>query len=148
MSGPDRRQGVDGGTVEGTPEAEVLRAAADLVAAFGEHRVADYFACFDERATFVFHDVALPLRSRAEYERLWAQWEHDLGFRVLDCRSTGQDVQVLGDVAVFTHDVRTITRTADVEETLLERETIVFRRTPDGRWVAVHEHLSPMPEDA
>jgi ketosteroid isomerase-like protein len=26
-----------------------------------------------------------------------------------------------------------------------ERETIVFRREPDGRWLAVHEHLSPAP---
>lgn len=127
--------------------AEVLRAAADLVAAFGGHRVAEYFACFDEAATFVFHNVHQRLRSRADYERLWAEWERDLGFRVLDCRSTDQAVNVLGDVAVFTHDVRTTTRTTDGEETLLERETIVFRRSADGRWLAVHEHLSPMPED-
>lgn len=145
----DAAAAVTGDGAAGRPtasEGEVLRAAADLVAAFGGHRTQDYFACFDERATFVFHNVALPLRSRAEYERLWAQWEHDLGFRVLGCRSTGQAVQLLGDVAVLTHDVRTTTRTSDGEETLLERETIVFRRHPDGRWVAVHEHLSPMPE--
>ena len=28
------------------------------------------------------------------------------------------------------------------EETLHERETIVFAREEDGRWLAVHEHLS------
>lgn len=153
MSADDRSADADGGTAggetaDGTREAEVLRAAADLVAAFGEHRTADYFACFDESATFVFHNVARRLGSRAEYERLWAGWERELGFRVLDCRSSDQAVDVLGDVAVFTHDVRTTTRTSDGEETLLERETIVFRRAPGGRWVAVHEHLSPMPEDA
>ncbi len=138
MTGPGEEQA--------TAEREVLRAAADLVAAFGDHRVADYFACFEESATYLFHNVALPLRSRAEYERLWAQWERDLGFRVLGCRSTGQAVQLLGDVVVFTHDVRTTTRTTDGEETLRERETIVFRRTHEGAWRAVHEHLSPMPE--
>lgn len=126
--------------------AEVLRAAADLVAAFGEHRVVDYFACFDEAATFVFHNVHQRLHSRADYERLWAEWERDLGFRVLDCRSTDQAVNLHGNVAVFTHDVRTTTRTTDGGETLLERETIVFRRSAEGRWLAVHEHLSPMPE--
>jgi ketosteroid isomerase-like protein len=129
------------------PEPEVLQAAADLVAAFGDHRVADYFACFDEAATFVFHNVLRPLRSRADYQRLWAEWERSLAFRVLDCRSTNQAVQVLDDVAVFTHDVRTTTRTSEGEETLLERETIVFRRTPGGTWLAVHEHLSPMPQE-
>ncbi|HTZ92370.1 MAG TPA: hypothetical protein VMB74_08240 [Streptosporangiaceae bacterium] len=30
------------------------------------------------------------------------------------------------------------------EETVAERETIVFRRD-GGRWAAVHEHLSPDP---
>jgi ketosteroid isomerase-like protein len=30
------------------------------------------------------------------------------------------------------------------EQTLHERETIVFRREA-SRWVAVHEHLSPQP---
>ena len=26
-----------------------------------------------------------------------------------------------------------------------ERETIVFAHQPDGRWLAIHEHLSPLP---
>src|SRR5829696_796084 len=30
-------------------------------------------------------------------------------------------------------------------EAVEERETIVFARQPDGTWLAVHEHLSPMP---
>jgi ketosteroid isomerase-like protein len=139
VTGPEGRQS------PATIEAEVLRAAAHLVEAFGEHRVADYFACFDESATFVFHNVRRRLRSRADYQQLWAEWERDLDFRILDCRSTNQAVNALGDVAVLTHDVRTTTSTSDGEETLLERETIVFRRTPGSAWLAVHEHLSPMP---
>jgi ketosteroid isomerase-like protein len=34
------------------------------------------------------------------------------------------------------------------EQTLPERETIVFRRAGGGRWLAVHEHLSPQPQEA
>jgi hypothetical protein len=33
-------------------------------------------------------------------------------------------------------------------EALRERETIVFHRAPSGRWLAVHEHLSPLPGTA
>ncbi|MCE0488275.1 YybH family protein [Ornithinimicrobium sediminis] len=129
-----------------TDEVEVLRAAAQLVAAFGEHRVADYFGCFDESATFIFHNVSQPLRSRADYERLWLDWERHLDFRVLECRSSNEALDVHGDVAVFTHDVRTRTSTLEGEETLVERETIIFRRVPDSGWLAVHEHLSTMPD--
>lgn len=55
---------------------------------------------------------------------------------------TVRRVQDLGDAAVFTHDVRTRVRMPAGEETLHERETIVFAREEDGRWLAVHEHLS------
>ena len=124
-------------------EAAVRRAATELVAAFGEHRVDDYFACFAESATFVFHNVRQPLRSRAEYRELWRGWERDHGFRIRDCRSGNAMVTLLGDAAVYTHDVLTTVETSKGEETLLERETIVFARHDDDRWLAVHEHLSP-----
>jgi ketosteroid isomerase-like protein len=76
---------------------------------------------------------------------VWDGWETD-GFHVLSCRSSDQHVEVLGDdTAVFTHRVHTAVRTGEVEETLDERETIVFRRETNGRWLAVHEHLSPAP---
>ena len=125
------------------PEREVRDAAASLVDAFGRHDTAAYFAAFRTDATFVFHTSPAPLHSRADYERLWASWEED-GFRVLDCTSSEQHVQLLGDTAVFTHRVATRLRPgsdAD-EESLDERETIVFVRQ-DGGWRAVHEHLSP-----
>lgn len=87
-----------------------------------------------------------PLSSRPDYKQLWVDWQLYLDFRVLECRSSNQAVATYGDVAVFTHDGRTRTSTSEGEETLLERETIVLRRTPDGGWLAVHEHPSPMPD--
>jgi ketosteroid isomerase-like protein len=36
-----------------------------------------------------------------------------------------------------------VVRTGPAEESLDERETIAFRREAGGRWMAVHEHLSP-----
>ncbi|MBJ7279657.1 MAG: hypothetical protein JHD08_03635 [Candidatus Nanopelagicales bacterium] len=35
--------------------------------------------------------------------------------------------------------------TNDGEKSFQERETIVFHQV-SGKWIAVHEHLSPMPE--
>ena len=124
---------------------EVLAAARDLVRAFGEHDTAGYFGCFALDATFIFYTTADRLASREQYQRLWQQWEDEDGFRVLSCRSVRPAVQVLGDAAVFTHEVTTVVRSTFGEQTLAERETIVFRREAD-RWVVVHEHLSPQPE--
>jgi ketosteroid isomerase-like protein len=126
---------------------EVLDAAAALVEAFGSHDKKTYFEAFHAGATFVFHTAEQPLGSRAEYERLWSSWEQEDGFHVESCASTDQHVQLLGsgDVAVFTHRVHTVVRTAAGEEELDERETVVFERDADGRWLAVHEHLSPAP---
>lgn len=120
----------------------VLAAAADLVAAFAGHDVDAYFDAFASDASFVFHTHPARLESRAEYEQLWRSWEADDGFRVLRCRSSHQRVQVFGSTAVFTHDVATEVRVAGAEVASEERETIVFERR-DGRWLAVHEHLSP-----
>lgn len=125
-------------------QEEVLAAAGALVDAFGRHDTAAYFDSFAADAAFVFHTHAEPLRSRAAYQELWAGWEREDGFRVLSCGSSDQHVQLLGeDVAVFTHHVRTTVRAAGEEETVDERETIVFHRNAGGRWMAVHEHLSP-----
>ena len=123
-------------------EEEVAAAAAAIVAAFGRHDARGYFARFAPDATFVFHTAPRRLESRADYEAEWARWEREDGFRVRACSSTDQRVQLLGDVAVFTHSVRTDLTTHEGDATLFERETIVFHRR-DGRWIAVHEHLSP-----
>jgi ketosteroid isomerase-like protein len=124
---------------------EVREAAAVLVAAFGAHDVDGYFGAFAPDATFLFYTTSRLLGSRAEYEDEWRSWEAG-GFRVLGCQSLEGNVQLLtADVAAFTHRVRTRVRTADGEQDLAERETIVFRRAPDGRWLGVHEHLSAEP---
>jgi ketosteroid isomerase-like protein len=125
---------------------EVLAAARQLVEAFGRHDTAAYFECFAPEATFIFYTTPTRLASRAEYERLWAGWERDDDFRVLSCISAEQVVQVLGDAAIFSHDVTTVVRTRSGEQSVRERESIVFRRRRDGSWAAVHEHLSPRPE--
>jgi len=125
--------------------AEVREAAAALVAAFGAHDVAGYFGSFAPDATFLFYTTPRRLGSRAAYEEEWRAWEGD-GFRVLGCESLEGEVQLLtDDVAAFTHRVRTRVRTAGGVQDLAERETIVFRREADGRWLGVHEHLSAEP---
>lgn len=121
-------------------EAQVREAAAALVAAFRAHDTERYFAAFSADATFLFHSAPRVLGSRAEYEAEWRSWEAE-GFKVLDCRSSDAQVHVVcGDLAVLTHRVRT--RLSGVEKELEERESIVFHRDGDGRWLAVHEHLS------
>ena len=123
---------------------QVLEAADRLVAAFGKGRVDDYFACFHPQATFVFYTADHRLESTAEWRELWDSLVRDEGFEILECFSRERRVQELGDVAVFTHDVETrVSTLAAGEETLHERETIVFARQEDGGWLAVHEHLSP-----
>lgn len=120
----------------------VLDAADAIVDDFGHHRTEAYFAGFAEDATFVFHTADRRLESRAEYEALWAQWEGEDGFRVHACRSSDRRVQVLGDTAIFTHSVDSRIELGGQVDDVTERETIVFAHR-DGRWVAVHEHLSP-----
>lgn len=122
--------------------AAVLAAADAIVDDFANHRTEAYFAGFAEDATFVFHTADRRLESRAEYEALWAQWESEDGFRVHACRSSDRRVQVLGDTAIFTHSVDSRIELGGQVDDVTERETIVFALR-DGRWVAVHEHLSP-----
>ena len=123
---------------------EVTAAAAAIVDAFGRHDPVKYFSHFAPDATFVFHTTLKRLNTRAEYEAEWATWEKEDGFRVRSCKSSDQGVQILGDVAVFTHSVQTKLSTHQGPSTVQERETIVFHRR-GGKWVAVHEHLSPLP---
>jgi ketosteroid isomerase-like protein len=128
-----------------SPEREVRAAADSIVSAFGRHDTESYFSRFAPEATFVFHTTARRLENLAEYRQEWASWERDIGFRVRSCVSSDQRVQLLGDVAIFTHAVRSEISTNEGEITVHERETIIFHRR-DGKWIAVHEHLSPQPE--
>jgi ketosteroid isomerase-like protein len=126
--------------------AEVRTTADAIVAAYGAHRTDDYFQAFHPQATFVFYSSPERLNSRVEFREEWDRWMREDGFEVLQCVSSNQLVQLLGDVAVFTHSLETRLRTNAGEETVLERETIVFSRQADGPWLAVHEHLSPDPK--
>lgn len=121
----------------------VARAAAELVAAFGRHDTAGYFACFAPDATFIFYNVDEMLGSRAEYEDLWSKWETESRFRVRSCTSSNDSIRMYGEVGIFTHDVLTEIEDNTGTSQLAERETIVFRSFGAGGWLAVHEHLSP-----
>jgi len=123
----------------------VLAAADALVAAFGRHDAKAYFDAFAPSATFIFYNLDRTLSDRAEYEAEWALWENRDGFRVKSCRSTDRKVQIVGEAAIFTHAVETELTIAGDTLTNHERETIVFVLQPDGRWLAVHEHLSQLP---
>ena len=128
-------------TAEATDTAAVLAAADAIIDDFAHHRTAAYFAGFAPDATFVFHTAERRLESRDDYERLWALWEIDDGFRVHGCTSSDRRVQLLGDTAVFTHSVHSAIELGGETTEVDERETIVFARR-DGGWIAVHEHLS------
>lgn len=121
-----------------------LEFANSLLAAFASSQSGPYFDHFSPDATFIFHNAPGRLETRDAYEQLWSQWEKDDDFQILSCESSNQRVQDFADVALFTHDVRTVSSVSGEQKTILERETIVLHRTELG-WIAVHEHLSVDP---
>ncbi|MCJ8203334.1 nuclear transport factor 2 family protein [Pseudomonas sp. RGM2987] len=131
---------------------QVLKAAAELVAAFARNDRDAYFGAFTADASFVFYTLEQPLLSRDAYQALWERWRSEDGFEVLSCTSSNAFVSLQGDVAIFIHDVATELRMQGERHVSQERETILFRkqesRTQEqqGRWLACHEHLSAMPE--
>jgi ketosteroid isomerase-like protein len=125
---------------------DARRAAEAIIDAFANNDRQRYFDAFAHNATFLFYNEPHRLASRAEYESLWLTWEED-GFRVLACASENATVDIISEtVAIFTHTVHTTLSGADQETH--ERETIVLRRDADGRWLGVHEHLSPVPQSS
>ena len=132
-------------TGDAVGEEQVKTAANALISAFGAHHTEEYFRAFSPDATFVFYSSPQRFESRAAYRAEWERWEREDGFRILACTSTGQKVQVVGDVAIFTHDLVTRIGLDAGEETVHERETIVFASRLEGSWLAIHEHLSPDP---
>lgn len=131
-----------------TPTVDEVEAAASaIVDAFTATDRDRYFATFAPDATFVFHTEGARLDERAAYERLWDEWVAS-GWRVVSCSSTDRKVQPFPGGAVFTHSVATSVETPDGPDSYRERETIVFRTDATRGLVAVHEHLSPMPDEA
>jgi ketosteroid isomerase-like protein len=126
-------------------EEDVLAAAARLVDAFARGDQEAYFGSFADDATFLFHSHPDLIASTAAYRSVWEGWVRDDDLRVLGATSSEPLVRFAGStVAVFLHRVTTSLRTTDGDAVLHERETIVFELR-DGRWIAVHEHLSPDP---
>jgi len=149
LPGTELQQTVLQPTVPGALSREEVQDAADrLVAAFAATDTEAYFAAFSPQATFIFHPEARSLGSRSAYRTLWDGWLAS-GWRVLECRSSEQDIQLLGATAVFSHRVATTVQ-IDREggrDRSDERETIIFSRTLDGSIVCVHEHLSACPAE-
>ena len=126
-------------------ENEVLAAADGIIAAFSATDTDAYFGGFAEDATFIFHPEQARLNSRAEYEALWAEWLAS-GWGVTSCESTDRLVQTFPGGAVFSHTVATSIDSADGPDSYVERESIIFRVDGDTGLVAIHEHLSTVPE--
>ena len=119
--------------------SEVRDAYDRLMAAFARSDTDRYFDCFHTAASFVFPGESL-LDSRAEYREAWQRWERE-GLRFTDVRADDVRIRVLGSTAIVTHRIET-TVTIDGEKSVdRERESIVFSKI-EGRWLAVHEHLS------
>lgn len=127
--------------------AEVLRAADAIVDAFATTDTNAYFAGFASDATFIFHPEGHRLGSRAEYEETWRSWLDD-GWSVAGCVSSARLVQTIPGGAVFSHTVDTTVTTKEGRESYRERESIVFRHLGDGNLLAIHEHLSTVPDTA
>ncbi len=125
-------------------ESAVLAAADRLIAAFASTDTAGYFESFAPDASFVFYPESSRFDDRSAYEQVWNGWLAE-GWRVVSCDSSERLVQIFGTTAVFTHRVHTVTAVGTEESVTDERETIVFA-LHGQRVLAVHEHLSPVPQ--
>jgi ketosteroid isomerase-like protein len=116
-----------------------------LVTAFREGRWDDKFASFAEEATVV--DGGRWFGSLDEYRTAWNRWvaKQDALPVPLSVETSVMKLQMLDQAAVLTHSIESRERTDAGEETVHEVETIVFGKQPDGRWLIVHQHLSPQP---
>ena len=127
-------------------EQAALEALDRLVDAFSRTDTSAYFGEVAPDATFLFHNEPAVVPDRAAYRALWSSWVAS-GWRVVACKSSDRQVQLLGSVAVVTHRVRTTIRTTEGEQQLDERESVVVARGDDDVARVVHEHLSPTPPE-
>jgi ketosteroid isomerase-like protein len=82
--------------------------------------------------------------NRYEYQKIWREWEENLEFKVMGCVSKNQNWQYFQNTAIFTHQVETQLKTIDGQQTINEKESIVFQLQDNGEWLCIHEHLSPL----
>ena len=127
-------------------DSQVLEAYERLVSAFREGRWDDKFACFAPEATVV--DGAQWFGSLDEYRSAWERWaagQQD-GSAILSVDTRVMKLHMLGEAAVLVHSIHSRQRTDEGEETVHERETVVFGKQFDGRSLVVHQHLSSQPD--
>ena len=128
------------------PDAAAVEAAADaLLDAFAANDRPRYFSSFVPEASFVFPIVDRVMLSRDDYAAEWQNWIDTDDFKVTAFQSLDRLIQVYGDVAIFIHRSVTHSTGHGGERVLNERETIIFRKIND-KWMAVHEHVSPLVE--
>ena len=105
-----------------------------------------YFGSFADDATFLFHTTDRLLTLDGRVPREWARWARRTASGCSAARPTAARAGASATPPCSTHRVRTTVATPrGAEDVLHERETIVFHRQDDGRWLAVHEHLSVDP---
>ena len=125
-------------------EREVRETYEGLVASFREGRLDEKFAYFADDATVA--DGGRWFGSLDEYRSGWDRWLAEQGGFVppLSVDTRILKLRLFGDAAVLIHSIDSRQRTNSGEERELEIETIVFGRQPDGRWLVVHQQISPM----
>jgi ketosteroid isomerase-like protein len=128
-----------------TDAAEVETAAVALLDAFAANDRPRYFGSFAPEASFVFPIVDHVMVSRDEYAAEWQRWIDTDDFKVTGFESLDRMIRVYGDVAIFIHRSITHSTGRSGDSTLHERETIIFNKI-NGKWLAVHEHVSPLVE--
>lgn len=126
-----------------TLDHEIRDAAQAIVRAFRDNDEDAYFAGFAPECSFAFHTDQQALLGRDAWRDAWRELRAS-GWRVDACETQWDHVQPVGDGGIYLHELTTTAGEPGAEETYRERETIVFERR-DGRLVAVHEHLSPVP---
>ena len=121
---------------------DVEGAYEQLMNAFASGDSDKYFACFHQGASFLFPGEPL-LEPRSTYRSAWSRW-HDEGVTFTDVAADDVRIRVFGNTAVVTHRITTTVNAMGKTTVDRERESVCFARTA-GRWLAVHEHLSPEP---
>ncbi|WP_413317141.1 nuclear transport factor 2 family protein [Agrococcus sp. 1P02AA] len=126
-----------------TLDDEIRFAAQVIVRAFRDNDEEAYFAGFVADCSFAFHADPEPLLGADAWRSAWRDLQAS-GWRVTECRTLWDHVRAVGDGGVYLHELETTAGTFDALEAYRERDSIVFARR-DGRLLAVHEHLSPIP---
>ena len=117
-------------------EPAALEALDGLVDAFSRTDTSAYFGQLAPEATFLFHTEPAVVPDRAAYRALWDSWVAS-GWRVVACKSSDRQVQLLGSVAL--DPLPDVGRQRDVVEL---RADLLLRRDLLGDVDGVDEHAA------